>query len=280
VHDWIRALRPQHALKNLFVLAPIPFALRDGAGSLDALRLLLGLCAFTAASGAVYLFNDLCDAQSDRADPTKRNRPIAAGRISPGSAKRGAAALALVALSVAGARGAPTLALYMVINVAYSVGLKRVPTLELFLVASGFLLRVIFGCVLVGAPASAWLLLCTTALALLLVLGKRRAELKLSGTVPLRAVLCHYGEPFLVVAMAVAAMTAFLGYAIYAVESGAFARGREFASVPIVLLAVLEYLRLSLTVAPTLAPERLVYAHPQLLLCVALWLGVAVLSFA
>ena len=149
--------RPHHWIKNIFILAPVPFALADRNGVFDPSSFGLALTGFCLVNSAVYAFNDVRDASSDSEHPERRFRPIASGAISP--AAGGALALLWLAagLGLVAAAGAPARAwtvvlTYVGINVVYSLGAKRVPLPDVFLVASGFVIRVMLGCALAGVP--------------------------------------------------------------------------------------------------------------------------------
>jgi 4-hydroxybenzoate polyprenyltransferase len=204
----LRALRPQQWVKNVFVLAAVVFARaaheghEEGYG--DVIRSLYAFAAFCLGASSIYLVNDVLDVESDRAHPTKRFRPIAAGELSVPFAVGLAAASAVAALLLGvlagandGARSAPgalgsaidhvlnsvvwIVAAYMVLNFAYSVKLKHVVLVDAFCIAIGFLLRVKAGGAAAHTYVSHWLMLCTLFLALFLALCKRKAEIDLLG---------------------------------------------------------------------------------------------------
>jgi 4-hydroxybenzoate polyprenyltransferase len=198
----VRALRPQQWVKNVFVLAAVVFARAarephdEGFG--DIVRSLYAFAAFCLGASAIYLVNDVLDVESDRAHPTKRFRPIAAGEVSVRFAAAlavgcaaGALALARLAGSheVAGAspfdhvlNSVPWIvATYMALNFAYSIRLKQVVLVDAFCIAIGFLLRVKAGGAAAHTYVSHWLMLCTLFLALFLALCKRKAEIDLLG---------------------------------------------------------------------------------------------------
>jgi decaprenyl-phosphate phosphoribosyltransferase len=181
----LQAARPRQWPKNLLVfaapLAGATLGRPDGFG-----YALVAFAAFTAASSAVYLINDVMDAERDRLHPTKRNRPIASGRLpAPLALVLAAVGLALAMLA-SFAIGEPRLALvvgiYVVTSWLYSAGLKHVPGLELAFVASGFVLRAIGGAVATHVPPSAWFLTVCSLGALMVAIGKRFTELSLLGT--------------------------------------------------------------------------------------------------
>ncbi len=180
----VQAARPRQWPKNLLVfaapLAGATLGRPDGFG-----YALVAFAAFTAASSAVYLINDVMDAERDRLHPAKRTRPIASGRLP----KPLALALALAGLGLAMLASSlirePRLALvigiYVVTSWLYSAGLKHVPGAELVIVASGFVLRAIGGAVATHVPPSPWFLTVCSLGALMVAIGKRYTELSVLG---------------------------------------------------------------------------------------------------
>lgn len=242
----LELLRLHHWLKGIFILAPLPFAWAAGA-RLDLLRIALGVLAFSLCASGVYALNDARDAASDRAHPRKRSRPVARGALSARAARVTAAVLLSVGLTlsyaVAGPPAAALVALYVGANVGYSLGAREVALLDVFLLASGFVLRVLFGCVLAGVAPSAWLLGCSSALALFLAFAKRRADLVAGLGEDVRGALSGYTVRFLDQAMTINAGIALLAYALYCIEAEVLIEGRELASVPFAAFGLLEYLR-------------------------------------
>lgn len=228
----LRAVRMRQWAKNLLVFAaPLAAGL---AGDLAVMgRLALTLVAFVAASSAVYLLNDIRDLADDRAHPTKRHRPIASGQLPVAWARVALAVLLAVAVgacAVAGSWAAlGVLALYVVLNIAYSSGLKRVPLLEMFVLASGFVLRALAGAVTVDVPVSSWFLIVVSAGALHVTVSKRLGELLRTEATgePGRAVLAGYSVPMLNEIRTVAVGVALTAYMLWAFGTAAQ------ASVPI-----------------------------------------------
>ena len=168
--ELIRTCRPRQWTKNLLVFAAPLFAFRFDIHTWLAAS--GALVAFCLISCATYLLNDSLDVASDRAHPTKRYRPIAAGRVSVPAALSTALVLAVASLSFS-AWITPALAwvvlFYGIIQVGYSLQLKRMPLLDLFCIASGFLLRAIAGAVAAKLPPSPWFLLSVGLLVALMV---------------------------------------------------------------------------------------------------------------
>jgi len=270
----VKLARPWHWIKNGFVLAPVPFALAVGA-TLDPSVFILGLLGFCLVNSAAYAFNDVRDAEADRLSPAKRGRPVASGAVSPATALFLAASLAAIGLALCWlteVRGAIALALlYLITNLVYSLGAKNLPVVDVFLIASGFVIRVLLGCALVAAVPSDWLLLCSSMLALFLAFGKRRADLVAGLTSEHRASLAGYSMRFLDSALGITAGIAMLAYALYSQESPAFVEGRELAGLPFVAFGILDYLRLAMGEGAGGSPVEMMYRSRPLQICVVGW---------
>ena len=270
----LRLARPGHWIKNGFVLAPVPFALAVGA-KLDLPVFVLGLLGFSLVNSAAYAFNDVRDLEADRYSPAKRSRPVASGAVSPALALALAASLALIGLTLCwltGIRAAIVLALiYLSTNLVYSLGAKNLPVLDVFLLASGFLIRVLLGCALVDAAPSNWLLLCSSALALFLAFGKRRADLVAGLTSEHRASLSGYTLGFLDSALAITAGIALFAYALYSQESPAFVEGRQLVGLPFVAFGILDYLRVAMKEGVGGSPVEMAYRSRSLQIAVLGW---------
>jgi 4-hydroxybenzoate polyprenyltransferase len=155
--------------------------------------------------------------------------------------------------------------------VAYSLGAKHVPLLDVFLLSSGYVLRVLLGCSLIAVRPSNWLLLCSTALALFLALAKRRADLGRGLSTDSRPSLAGYSLAFLDLAIGISASMTIVGYALYCMEARVLVPGREFATLPFVLFGVLDYLRVSMLSDRGGAPLELILSSPALLGCGLGW---------
>lgn len=191
--------RPFQWVKNVFVLAPLVFS---GAFLNPALvgRALFAFVIFCFASSAVYAFNDLADAPADRLHPRKAARPVASGAVASHSAAYAAGLLSVVSLVASFFLGfavfVPIL-LYVLLNIAYSLWLRRIPIIDIVSVSLGFVLRVLTGIAAIGAPYSPWILSAAFFLALFLTTAKRRLELGLSHGAVARDSLARYATPLL-----------------------------------------------------------------------------------
>lgn len=246
---WVRLLRPHQWLKNGFVFVGLLF----GHAWADPIKLGQASAAFVAfclLASAVYVMNDLIDRVPDRMHAVKRNRPLAAGTVGVSTALVLAVACLVAGGGVAWlfAGSAPWIFLaYVALNVCYSLGLKHVVILDVFIIASGFMLRLLAGTLGIGIAPSHWLLLCGLMLTLFLGFAKRRAELNalLADSAGHRRVLEHYTAPMLDQFIAIAAAGTVIAYALYTVsaETAALHGTRGLiATVPFVLYGMLRYL--------------------------------------
>jgi decaprenyl-phosphate phosphoribosyltransferase len=252
---FLTTLRPQQWIKNIFVAAPLVFA-RDLTHPAYVIRSALAVLAFCLISGAVYTFNDVRDVEADRAHPTKKNRPIASGRLSERTALIWAGVLATVSLAGCLALSwqlAAFTAAYLVQNIAYSVKLKHVAFVDVALIASGFLLRVLAGAAAIPVPASGWLLICTALVALFFGFGKRAHELawaqRMGDVTTTRASLAGYRLPVVHVLMLVLAVLTCLAYVAYTLDEHTiqfFRTDRLVWSSPFVVFGVIRFLFITL----------------------------------
>lgn len=235
---WIRLLRPAHWIKNILVFAPLFFS----GGVLFSQRLIsvaIAFLSFCFAASAVYVFNDLADAENDRKHPTKRDRPIASGAISERMAAVTFGILSVLASSFAficaGIVGIVCVAGYVLINVAYSKGLKKIPLVDVVLLSAGYVIRMVFGAIAADVVISEWLYLTVMAGSFCLGLGKRRGESDVVGAES-RSVLSGYTREFLDKNMYVCMALTMTFYSLWARE-----RPIRLASVPLVLIIFMRY---------------------------------------
>ena len=240
-------IRVKHYLKNGLIFLPLFFAVKlTDVGLL--LRTLAGFAAFCLAASLIYVVNDIRDIEKDRQHSTKCNRPLPSGAISVGAAIAIAAVFGLGAIAILIAlkswAAGIILALYVALNFGYSFGLKNVPVLDLVILASGFVLRVLFGGAVSGIEVSNWLLLVMAAGALYMGMGKRRGELRREGE-GTRAVNKYYSVGFLDRNMYLCLALTIAFYSLWCLTSstiGDFANGDSVIwSVIILLVLVIRY---------------------------------------
>jgi decaprenyl-phosphate phosphoribosyltransferase len=247
VHELLRATRPRQWSKNLLVFAaPLLSGRFTEAGVLaDAA---VAFVAFTLAASGVYLVNDIRDVESDRAHPTKRLRPVAAGSLGARTAAWAGGALATAALVVALLAGVDlvvVVAIYLTLSLLYCFVLKDEPVIDIAIIAAGFLLRAIAGGAAAGIELSQWFLLAASFGSLFMAAGKRYAEVLLvaQGGPALRASLASYSPSYLRFVWTVSAGLLIMTYGLWAFELGEKAGGNWWyvASMAPFVLAVLRY---------------------------------------
>jgi decaprenyl-phosphate phosphoribosyltransferase len=283
----VRALRPRQWVKNLLVFAA-PAAASVLLREHMLVRAVLTFLAFTLASSGSYLINDVLDRDLDRVHPDKMHRPIASGVVPTTLAIPTAFALLSASLllpaTLLGWRTTAVVAAYVALVVGYSLGLKRVAILELFIVSGGFVLRALAGGVADNAPPSEWFLLVVTFGALFIVISKRCAELVSLGdsAAAHRDVLSSYPLPFLRQIRDISASVSLLAYCLWAFarHAGHAHSTWEALSIVPVTLAVFRY-ALAVERGGGGAPEDLVLRDPTILLSALAWatlFGIGVLS--
>ncbi|WP_439658242.1 decaprenyl-phosphate phosphoribosyltransferase [Lentzea sp. HUAS TT2] len=267
-----RGARPKQWLKNGMVFtAPL------ASGTLlqldGLLRTLVAFAVFCVAASGTYLINDASDAESDRAHPAKRYRPVAAGLISVRAAATAgtlaigtALACALLAL---GWRFAAVVFGYLVLSTTYTLWLRRIAVADLAAVASCHVLRALGGAVAVGVGVTNWYLLVVSMGALTLVMGKRESELRSGGTTATRATLDSYTIGYLVTVRATCSGVMIVTYCLWAAHlSGGIAPTVHAAGIVPFLLAVLR-LNLLIDRGDAEEPDALLLHDRQLQLYLA-----------
>jgi hypothetical protein len=286
---YLRLMRPHQWLKNGFVFVGLLFGHGWSEPELvvQALVLFAGFCF---ASSAVYVSNDIADREADRAHPEKRRRPIASGQISVRGAAVAGVLLCAAGLALAAWVSWQSLAIvvcYIALNIAYSAGLKHVAILDVFLIAAGFMLRILAGTLGLGIEPSNWLLFCGLMLTLFLGFSKRRAEYasldaSLSASepgkppVPQRRSLAGYSAILLDRMLAITAAGTAIGYGLYTIAPQTIllhGTNKLILTLPFVLYGLFRYLFLVHRRGGGGDPAWELLHDPHLLAATAGWFG-------
>ncbi len=244
-------MRPHQWIKNMFVFAPALFA-KELFNLEIFINSLFAAVAFSLVSSAVYIINDFFDREKDRHHPKKRKRPIASGQLPPHLALAFALFLAIIVLlRVFFWNGGvfAVLLVYFLINLLYSVYLKKIPLLDIFLVAIGFDLREAAGGFACSLYMSPWMFVVTFLLALFIAATKRRQEIANLGedATEHRETLSDYNLPFLDNLISIITASTFISYVIYTLSKdikGKFESQHLYLTTPFVLYGILRYLYL------------------------------------
>jgi 4-hydroxybenzoate polyprenyltransferase len=275
---YLKLIRPKQWLKNLFVFAPLVFA-KELFQVEPLLLALTAFCSFCLTASAVYVINDIADVEADRSHPEKKFRPLAARTVSLFEA------YIISALLLAGAgviahgmesRFVLIIVSYFLINLAYSFKLKHIVLLDVFVIAAGFMMRVVGGAYAIRVETSTWLVLCSLFISLFLGFAKRRSELvQVPDSAFLeRRVLERYRVGFIDQMLTIAASGTVISYALYTVAPRTlqvFGTDKLIYTTVFVLYGVFRYLYLIHTTTTTDKPTDVVTSDLPILLTALLW---------
>lgn len=275
------ALRPTQWVKNLACFAGLIFSGQLFEPVL-AVNAALAFVAFSAASSAVYLWNDLVDRARDRLNPRTADRPIASGAVTVAQAAGTALLLGAIAFSLGSSLGVPCIVVlgsYVAVNVAYTLHLKTISIADILCIAVGFVLRVLFGVYAVRELPSPWIVLCIFFFALFLVLGKRRAEIVHLGEQAgdFRPVLKQYSPSLIELLLATTAALTILTYTLYTVLSTEQKRTIVITVAPVVF-CVFRYFQRVMVDRCGDSPETVLFSDRMLWLGGSAWLALSLFS--
>lgn len=284
----VRAMRPKQWAKNGMVFLALLFSVNQYWSPADmphaltlVMRCAITFALFSVLASAEYLLNDLRDAPQDRLHPKKRFRPIASGQVSPLQAVVLASVLASVGL-VGSYLLSPSLLLitggYGLLMVGYSLGLKQLVIVDVFIIAIGFVARAAGGAVAIGVPISPWLYMVTILGALFLALEKRRHELTLlqGEAAGHRRNLEEYTPQLVDQMISVVASSTVIAYSLYTFTADGLPKNHAMMlTVPVVLYGIFRYLYLVHVRDEGGSPEDVLYSDVPLILCILLWIGLS-----
>lgn len=282
--NYLKLLRVEQWVKNVFVFLPLFFSGNITNTDLS-LKSLLAFVIFSFTASSIYIINDYSDIESDRKHPEKRKRPLASGAISKSTARVIFVVLIIliILLAVGGSlyfkqdftKFFIIILSYFVMNIAYTFKLKHVAIVDICIIATGFVLRVLAGGYATGIYISQWAILLTFVLALVLAIGKRRGELinaQLTGKT--RKALDGYNVQFADIALSVSVTLAIVCYLMFTLSPEVQARfhSRVFFTVIFVVFALLRYLQQTLVYNRTESPTKIVYKDRYIQITLVLWL--------
>jgi decaprenyl-phosphate phosphoribosyltransferase len=278
--NYIVLLRTEQYVKNLFIFLPLFFAQKIGSGELF-FNTLISFLAFSLLASATYIFNDYHDIEHDRKHPNKKNRPLASGTVSPKEA-----VLMLVFFLVAGMAIAVFLTnrqvlflciLYLALNFAYTIKLKHIAIIDIFVIASNFVIRIFVGSVAANIELSMWIILMTFLLALFMALAKRRDDLLifLEKDNKTRPVLDGYSIGYLDSSMMIMASITIVSYIMYTVSHEViikFQTDKLYLTALWVILGVMRYLQITFVERASGSPTDVLLKDRFIQLTLCAWL--------
>jgi 4-hydroxybenzoate polyprenyltransferase len=293
----VKIIRPTHWIKNFALFAALIFSGGLFTKSIF-LTVVIAFIVFSLAASAAYIFNDMLDARLDRLHPIKRFRPIASGQLPISLAATIMILFIVLALLIASNFSELfflSVAGYIVLQILYSLGLKNIPTIDILIIATGFVIRVYAGAFIIDAHLSVWFLLCVISTALFLASGKRRAELGVisSTKVATRKSLTRYPRPLLDSYVTMFGNASWLSWALFTFFESPTA-DEEFwlllaeisrtttisklmmITIPLAIFGIMRYEALIFE-NKSEAPEKLLLKDVQLIVSLVLWVGLVVL---
>ena len=278
----IKVARPTHWIKNIFVFLPIFFG---GAllNTTEVVAAALTFMSFSLAASAIYCLNDIIDVDADRAHPVKCKRPIASGAITIPQAYGMMTVSLLISIVLmfllpeGHAKSILVIIAYFVINVAYCLRLKKYASIDVCIIASGFVLRILAGGYATGVHLSKWIVLMTFLLTLFLAFAKRRDDvlrMNTTGRAP-RKNTSRYNLTFINQAITITGSVMVVCYVMYTVSPeiiAQFATDKLYLTSILVILAILRYLQISVVDEKSGDPVKVALSDRATQLILLAWL--------
>jgi 4-hydroxybenzoate polyprenyltransferase len=279
VAPYIILLRPYQHIKNLFVFAPLFFAGKI-ASTFLLYQSVVAFVIFSLASSSVYIFNDYHDRAEDRKHPVKKYRPLASGAVSEVSALCLAGLLlitGLLLMLVLDVHLFPIVSIYILLNIFYSMGLKHISLLDIFIIAIGFVLRIFAGHYATQISLSVWIVIMTFLLALFLAAAKRRDDILLSNELSkVRKNIDGYNLIFVNGAMTILATVILVSYLMYTISSEVTTRlhsDRVYMTSVFVLFGILRYMQITLVEEKSGDPTKVLLSDTLIQITVLSWIA-------
>jgi len=277
-----KLLRVKDWAKNLFLFIPLFFSTQLFNAD-KFTNLILGFFAFSFVASAIYILNDYRDIEDDRNHPEKKKRPLAAGAI-----KKSTAVIICIVLILAGfflsylanpkLKFSFVLGIYLMINIAYSLGLKTIPILDIFIVAAGFVLRIKAGSVISGIEVSEWLNIMVFLLALFMATAKRRDDilLKITSGMDMRKSVKGYNLEYLSTIMSLICGVIIIAYFMYTMSPEVIRRMgtyRLYYTCIFVIIGIMRYLQIVLVKGESGSPTNILYKDRFIQITLLLWIS-------
>ncbi|MEK9728104.1 MAG: UbiA prenyltransferase family protein [Candidatus Margulisiibacteriota bacterium] len=280
IESVITLLRPYQYIKNFFIFLPFFFGLKGFNVNL-IYQLVFTFIAFSSVASAIYIFNDIIDIKHDRAHPIKKHRPLASGQLSIKVATILGIGLICFGLFIACIQNVWfSFLLYICLNILYSLKLKHIPIIDVFIIAIGFVIRLVIGSSVSNVELSMWIVIMTFLLALFLAFSKRKGDLvNLNGQSQARPVLDEYTQEFLSICMAIMGSVVIVAYIMYTTSATVIAYTNSnyvYATSIFVVFGILRYLKITFYDQTTGNPTKVLIYDIWLQLSILFWL----LSFA
>ena len=275
--DIITLLRPHQYVKNIFIFAPLLFAFHFN--SADVYNSLIAFILFSILASSIYILNDLMDIEEDKKHPTKKNRPLASGKVNKSTAKTlfiSLSSITFILSFIFNLELFIVLLAYFILNIAYSLKLKHIAIVDIFIISTGFVLRLFAGSLVTDIPLSMWIIIITFLLAIFLALAKRRDDvlLSLQGK-ETRKNIDGYNLEFVNAAMVLMSGVVIVSYLQYSVSAEVITRvGSEylFLTTFFVILGILRYMQITFVEQQSGSPTKIVLKDKFLQITIIFWI--------
>lgn len=278
--EYIKLLRPKDWAKNMFLFIPVFFGGVFGDVTI-LLHVFYGFIAFSCIASSIYIINDYRDREDDRKHPVKCKRPIASGAVKPASALLICGLLILLGFGIAWwirDKFLFVLAIYFLINLAYSLGLKAISILDIMILAMGFVLRIKAGSVISYVPLSEWIVIMVFLLAVFMAIGKRRDDvlLKLSSGTDMRKSIKSYNLDLLNTLLALVSAVIIVAYLMYTMSPetiGKLGTYRLYYTTIFVMAGLMRYLQIIYVSSDSGSPTKILYKDRFIQITLLLWVA-------
>ncbi|MFA5453936.1 MAG: decaprenyl-phosphate phosphoribosyltransferase [Sulfurimonas sp.] len=278
MREVLKLFRVHQYIKNLFIFMPLLFSLSYSNPD-NNLNSLIAFILFSILASSIYIFNDLMDINEDRAHPKKKYRPLASGSVSKNNAKLLIFMLSTLSLTLSFMLSAElfiVLLVYFVLNIAYSLKLKHIAILDIFIIATGFVLRLFAGSAVTDISLSMWIILMTFLLAIFLALAKRRDDvlLSLEGQ-ETRKNIDGYNLEFVNAAMVLMAGVVIVSYIQYTISPEVIERldtNYLYLTSFFVIIGILRYMQITFVEQDSGSPTKVIIRDRFLKVTIFLWL--------
>jgi decaprenyl-phosphate phosphoribosyltransferase len=279
IKSLIKLIRPHHSLKNLLIFAPVFFALK--IRDIDLLvKCLIAVVIFSLIASSIYIINDYKDIEQDKLHPKKKERPLASGKVS-----KKEAIIFFILIAVVGFASAYIMnkeffllaVFYFFMNIAYSFKLKHIALLDVFILATGFVIRILVGSAVTGVELSMWIVILIFLLALFLALAKRRDDVLIFETTgkKTRKSVDGYNEDLLNAMMTVSVSVTIVTYIMYTISADIISKFHEdklYITAFFVILAVFRYMQLTFVGKKSGSPVEVLMKDIFIQLTVIAWI--------
>lgn len=275
--DIVKLLRPHQYIKNLFVFAPLLFSFQFNSATIQST--ILAFVVFSLIASSIYILNDLMDIEEDRKHPKKKFRPLASGVVSPFTGKVIFILLSITSLVFSffvSQQLFYIILIYFILNIAYSLKLKHISIIDIFIIATGFVLRLFAGSSVIDVNLSMWIIIITFLLALFLAVAKRRDDVMLSiEGKETRKNINGYNLEFVNATMVLMAGVIIVSYILYTVSPEVTSRLHSehlYLTSFFVILGIIRYMQITFVEEKSGSPTRIVLKDRLLQITIVFWL--------